>query len=194
MKHKWTNRTKLGRGNGNSVILLFSFKKFEIVHKKGRGQVNAIVIEYFNNILFPKSAPIKKQHTNQSINQSNNCEKSVLFRICQILIPVWKWLILMVILAFHFIWLIWIVLWAIGYYGENIWLLWWWRQYYPDSQSMVICLERHVSCIRPTRRVNINEVEQGSMHKPPSAWRTPRKTLSIDRRKAMRPSINLLVI
>ena len=47
-------------------------EKLEIVHQKRKGQVKAIVMEHFKGILFHKSGPANKPHTNQSINQSIN--------------------------------------------------------------------------------------------------------------------------
>ena len=60
---------KMGKGNGNTATLLFSLKRIEIVHYEIRGQVKTIVMEHFNGILFHKSAPANKQHTNQLTNQ-----------------------------------------------------------------------------------------------------------------------------
>ena len=72
MNHKLANGTKMWKENGNTTILSFSFKGFEILHQERGEQVKTIVIEHFNSIIFHKQGPIKKQHTNQSINQSIN--------------------------------------------------------------------------------------------------------------------------
>ena len=53
------------KGNGNTTTLLFSLKILEIVHQERGGQVKTIVMEHFNGILFHKSGPANKQHTNQ---------------------------------------------------------------------------------------------------------------------------------
>ena len=63
-----TNGMKIWEGNGNTTALLFSLKGLEIVHEQRRGQVKTIVMEHLNGILFHKSGPANKQHTNQSIN------------------------------------------------------------------------------------------------------------------------------
>ena len=47
---------------------LFSLKGLEILFQGRRGQVNAIVMEHFNSILFHKSGPANKQYTYQSIS------------------------------------------------------------------------------------------------------------------------------
>jgi hypothetical protein len=52
-----------------TTTLLCSLKGLEILHQERRGQVKNIVMELFNNILFHKSGPANKQHTNQSIKQ-----------------------------------------------------------------------------------------------------------------------------
>jgi len=65
---KLTNNTKKWKGNGKTATLLFSIKGLEILHKERRGQVKTIVMEHFNDILFHKSGPVNKHHTNQSIN------------------------------------------------------------------------------------------------------------------------------
>ena len=49
--------------------IIFSQKGLEIVHQERRGQVKNIVMEHFNGILFQKSGPANKQHTNQPTNQ-----------------------------------------------------------------------------------------------------------------------------
>jgi len=57
------------KGTGNTTTLLFSLHGLEILHQERRGQVNTIVMEHFNSILFHKSEPVNKRHTYQSINQ-----------------------------------------------------------------------------------------------------------------------------
>ena len=47
----------------------FPLKRLEILHQERRGQVNTIVMEHFNSILFHKSEPANKQQTYQIINQ-----------------------------------------------------------------------------------------------------------------------------
>ena len=44
-------------------------ERLEFVHQERRGQVKAIIMEHFNSILFHKSGPANKQHTNQPTNQ-----------------------------------------------------------------------------------------------------------------------------
>ena len=48
----------------------------ENLHQEGRGQVNTIVMEYFNSILFPKSETANKQHTYQSVNEQGTGNKT----------------------------------------------------------------------------------------------------------------------
>jgi hypothetical protein len=68
MKHKLANGMKMWKGNGNTTtLLLFSPKRLKIIHQEGRGQFITIVMEHFNGILFLKSGPANKQHTNQPI-------------------------------------------------------------------------------------------------------------------------------
>ena len=83
MNHKLANGMKMGRGNGNTTTLLFSLKKLEIVHLETRGHVKTIVMEHFNGILFHKSGPANKQHTNQSINQikEKGCDCTMRFHL-----------------------------------------------------------------------------------------------------------------
>ena len=59
-------------------IIIF-LKRFEIVHQERRGQMKTIVMEHFNGILFHKSGPANKQHTNQPTNQSLNQEPDLLY-------------------------------------------------------------------------------------------------------------------
>ena len=66
--NKLANDMKMSKGNGNTITLLFSLKGLEILHQERRGQVKTMVMEHFNGILFHKSAPVNKQHTNQSIS------------------------------------------------------------------------------------------------------------------------------
>jgi hypothetical protein len=63
MNHKLANG--MWKGNGNTTPLLFSLKRLEIVNQERSGEVKIIVMEHFNGILFQKSGPINKQHTNQ---------------------------------------------------------------------------------------------------------------------------------
>jgi hypothetical protein len=56
---------KMWKANGNTTTLLFSLKILEIVHQERKGQVKTTVMEHFNGILFHKSGPANKQHTNQ---------------------------------------------------------------------------------------------------------------------------------
>ena len=42
---------------------------FETLHQERRGQMNTIMMEHFNSILFHKSGPANKPHTYQSLNQ-----------------------------------------------------------------------------------------------------------------------------
>ena len=65
MNHKLTSAMKMWKENGETNILLFSLKGLKILHQERRGQVNIIVMEHFNSILFHKSRPANKQHTNQ---------------------------------------------------------------------------------------------------------------------------------
>ena len=57
------NGMNMWKGNGNTITC--SLKRLEIVHHERRGQVKTIVKEHFNGILFHKSGPANKQHTNQ---------------------------------------------------------------------------------------------------------------------------------
>jgi hypothetical protein len=66
MNHKLANGMKLWKGNGNTTTL-FSLKILEIVYQERRGQVKTMVLEHLNGILFHKSGPANKQHTNQPI-------------------------------------------------------------------------------------------------------------------------------
>jgi hypothetical protein len=63
MNHKLANGMNMWKGNGNTTKLLFSLKGLDILHLVRRGQVNTIVMENFNRILFQKSRPANKQHT-----------------------------------------------------------------------------------------------------------------------------------
>ena len=47
-------------------IIIISLKGLEILRLERRGQVKTLVIENFNGILFHKSGPANKQHTNES--------------------------------------------------------------------------------------------------------------------------------
>ena len=66
--NKLANGMKTCKGNWNTITLLFSLKWLEILHQDIRTQVETIVMEIFNNILFHKDGPANKQHTNQSID------------------------------------------------------------------------------------------------------------------------------
>jgi hypothetical protein len=68
MNHNLANGMKIWKGNGNTTVL-FSLKKFEILHQERRGQVKTIVMEHFSGILFHKSGPDIKQNTNQLTDQ-----------------------------------------------------------------------------------------------------------------------------
>ena len=70
MNHKLANGMKMWKRNGNTTTLLFSQKRLEIVYQERRGQVKTMVMEHFNGILFHKSGPANKQHTNQTTNQN----------------------------------------------------------------------------------------------------------------------------
>ena len=59
-----------------SITLRKVCKGLEIVHQERRGQVKAIVVEHFSGILFHKSGPANKQHTNQLTNQIYKCRIS----------------------------------------------------------------------------------------------------------------------
>jgi hypothetical protein len=52
------------KGNGNTIKLLFSLKGSEVLYQERRRQMNTVMMEYFNNILF---GPAKKQHIYRSI-------------------------------------------------------------------------------------------------------------------------------
>ena len=45
----------------------FSQKELEILYQRRRGQVKTIVMDHFNSIIFRKSGPAYKQHTNHSL-------------------------------------------------------------------------------------------------------------------------------
>jgi hypothetical protein len=66
MNHKLAKGMKMWKGNGNTTtLLLFSLKGIEILHHQRRGEVKTMVMEQFNGILFHKSGPANKHHTNQ---------------------------------------------------------------------------------------------------------------------------------
>ena len=65
MNHKLANCMEIWKGNGNTTKSLFSLKGLEILHQERRVEVNTMVMEHFNSILFLNSAD--KQHTSQSI-------------------------------------------------------------------------------------------------------------------------------
>ena len=64
-EHKLASGIDMWKGNGNTTPLLFSLKGLEILHQERRVQVKTIVMEHLNGILFHKSGPANKQHTNQ---------------------------------------------------------------------------------------------------------------------------------
>ena len=47
-------------------IRIFIISKLEILHQERRGQVNSIVMEHFNGILFHKSEPAYQSLTHQT--------------------------------------------------------------------------------------------------------------------------------
>ena len=61
MNHNLANGIKMWKGNGDNTRLLFSLKRLELYIMKEED----IVMEHFNSILFHKSEPANKQHTNQ---------------------------------------------------------------------------------------------------------------------------------
>jgi hypothetical protein len=71
MNHKLVNDMEIWKGNGSTTTLFFSRRGLEILHHVRREQVNTIVMKHFMSILFHKYGPVKKQHTYQSIYQSN---------------------------------------------------------------------------------------------------------------------------
>jgi hypothetical protein len=68
MNHKLANSMKMWKVNRNTITLLFSLEGLEILHQERRQQVKTIVMERFSGILFHKTGPANKRHTNQSIN------------------------------------------------------------------------------------------------------------------------------
>jgi hypothetical protein len=54
------------RKRENYYITIF-LKGLEILHRKRRGQVNTMVMDHFNSILFHKSTVLNKQQIYQSI-------------------------------------------------------------------------------------------------------------------------------
>jgi hypothetical protein len=58
---------KMWKGSGNTITLLFSLKG----NKERSSQVKTIVMEYFYGILFHKSRPTNKQHTNHSLKYNS---------------------------------------------------------------------------------------------------------------------------
>ena len=63
MSHKLANGMKMWKGNGNTATLICALKELE----ESKRPLKTIVMEHFNGILFHKSGPANKQHTNQSI-------------------------------------------------------------------------------------------------------------------------------
>ena len=49
-----------------------NMKGFGILHQERRGQVNAVMMERFNSMLFGMSRPANKQNTNQSTDKTIN--------------------------------------------------------------------------------------------------------------------------
>jgi hypothetical protein len=63
--------------------IVISLKGLEILHQERRGQLKTIVMDHFNGILFHKSGPANKQHTNQSsINSRRNLKQDLQSFIC----------------------------------------------------------------------------------------------------------------
>ena len=58
-----TNGMETWKGNGNTTTLLFYLEGLEILHEERRGDVNTLLMEHLNSILFHKSGPANKQHT-----------------------------------------------------------------------------------------------------------------------------------
>ena len=56
-------------------------KGLEILHQERRGQMKTIIMEHFNGILFHKSGPANKQHTNQPTTNIANIA-GINFAIC----------------------------------------------------------------------------------------------------------------
>jgi hypothetical protein len=69
MNQNFGNGIKMWKGNRNTTTLLFSLNGLEILHQERREEMKTMVIGHFNGMLFHKSEPANKQHTNQSINQ-----------------------------------------------------------------------------------------------------------------------------
>ena len=71
MNHKLANGKKTWEEIGDTTTLLFSLKVLEILHQERRAglHVKTTEMEYFNGILFHKSGPANKQHTNQTTNK-----------------------------------------------------------------------------------------------------------------------------
>ena len=49
-------------------------KALDILHQERRGQVKTIVMKHFNGIIFHKSGPVNKQHTNQLVSRDESGE------------------------------------------------------------------------------------------------------------------------
>ena len=60
------NGMEMWKGNGNTTTIIFP-EKLEILNQERRGQGKPILMEHLNSILFHKSRPDIKQHTNHSI-------------------------------------------------------------------------------------------------------------------------------
>jgi hypothetical protein len=70
MNHKLVNSIQMWNVNGNTTTLLHSLKGFEILHQERREQVNTILMEHFNSIVFHMARHVNNQHTYKSINAS----------------------------------------------------------------------------------------------------------------------------
>ena len=72
MNHKLANGMKIWKENGNTTTLLFTLIGLKMLHQERRIQVNTIVMEHFESILFHKSRPASKQHAYQSMLDVNS--------------------------------------------------------------------------------------------------------------------------
>ena len=70
MNQKLANSTKMWIENGKTTTLLFFLKILDNLER--RGQLNMIVMEYFNGIPFHNSGSANTQYNYQSINQLIN--------------------------------------------------------------------------------------------------------------------------
>ena len=60
------NKPQIGQGH-EDVDWKWEYYRLEMLHQERRGQVNTIVMEQLNSILFHMSRPANKQHIYQSI-------------------------------------------------------------------------------------------------------------------------------